>query len=442
MSVGMKDQKLSKRAQRKAENAAANNVGSLTNGNLFYAAGGIGALIGVGAIASFASILSESWGGGTSIPFIDMYDPKVVQSTFLSGEPNIVYCVSDKTEGGALPDLIGKIKAEVMKSKHGEGATFVAANCFRKSEVLENKTVAEKYGFGKNEGFLAVFVNRETPLQLNYLADAQQVSKQIVPLLKIEIKKAVYLKDFEVCQTGKSCIVLGGRTKMAAKASGEHFKEYMRSYRGLKMVAVDTGFYDLKLGSAFVEAQPRGDAMSSPADIDKDLLETDVVCIANVLQPKKSKTGRGEDEYKHFGKWLGSWEGDGVDGLMKDCQALGNTLNSTPDKAAEAEKEILELGFTELSEKPAIKAKGSDAKPKVINAEANPMFKGKKGKGKKRGDVGLAKGGKESVGRRPDEKAEDDDDAIFPDEEGSEGEEGEEENMFGDEAGEAVEEEA
>lgn len=113
MSVGMKDQKLSKRAQRKAENAAANNVGSLTNGNLFYAAGGIGALIGVGAIASFASILSESWGGGTSIPFIDMYDPKVVQSTFLSGEPNIVYCVSDKTEGGALPDLIGKIKAEV-----------------------------------------------------------------------------------------------------------------------------------------------------------------------------------------------------------------------------------------------------------------------------------------------------------------------------------------
>ena len=38
---------------------------------------------------------------------------------------------------------------QVMKSKHGEGATFVAANCFRKSEVLENKTVAEKYGFGE-----------------------------------------------------------------------------------------------------------------------------------------------------------------------------------------------------------------------------------------------------------------------------------------------------
>jgi len=440
----MKDGKLSKRAQRKAENAAANSGGSLTSGNAKYGLMGVAGVVVAGGLASFFSILADSLGNSTSIPFIDMYDNKVVQATFLSGEPNVVYCVSDKTEGGALPDLIGKIKAEVMKSKHAEGATFVAANCFRKSEVLDNKTVAEKFNFGKNEGFLSVFVNREKPLQLNYLADANQLAKQIVPLLKVEIKKAVYLKDFEVCQTGKSCVVLGGRTKMATKASNEYFKEYMRSHRGLKMVAVDTGFYDLKLGSSsFVEAQPRGEAMGSTESIDKDLLETDVVCIANVLQPKKSKSGRGEDEYKHFGKWLGSWEGDGVDNLLKECQTLSNTANSTPDKAAAAEEEILKLGFTQLSEKPAIKAKGSDAKPKVINAAENPMLKKAK-KGKKREDVGLKQGGKESVGRRPDEKAEEDDDAIFPDEGEGEGAEGEEEegNMFGDEAEEVVEEEA
>ena len=115
MSVGSKmaDGKLSKRAQRKAENAAANSSGSITSGNMMYVIYAVVALLVAGGVASFISILGDSFGGGTSIPFIDMTDSAVVQSTFLSGEPHVVYCVSDKTEGGALPDLIGKIKVEV-----------------------------------------------------------------------------------------------------------------------------------------------------------------------------------------------------------------------------------------------------------------------------------------------------------------------------------------
>ena len=34
------------------------------------------------------------------------------------------------------------------------------------------------------------------------------------------------------------------------------------------------------------------------------------VCVANVKQPKKSKSGRDPDTFKYFAKYMPSWEGE------------------------------------------------------------------------------------------------------------------------------------
>ena len=59
---------------------------------------------------------------------MDMSDKALTEKAFLSGEPYVIYCVSDKTEGGALPELIGKIKQEVSKSKHAQGVEVQPRN--------------------------------------------------------------------------------------------------------------------------------------------------------------------------------------------------------------------------------------------------------------------------------------------------------------------------
>ena len=70
------------------------------------------------------------------------------------------------------------------------------ANCFKPMKG-SGKTIAERFSFGKNEAFLAVFANEDPPLQLNYLQNAEYVAKQIKPRLKFGIQKIVYKKDWD-----------------------------------------------------------------------------------------------------------------------------------------------------------------------------------------------------------------------------------------------------
>jgi len=71
-----------------------------------------------------------------------------------------------------------------------------------------------------------------------------------VPLLKVAVKKVTYLKDFEGCKDGKSCLVLGGKTSTETENMEEIYEpSVLRQYRGLTTVKVDTSFYSVKLDS-------------------------------------------------------------------------------------------------------------------------------------------------------------------------------------------------
>ena len=95
-------------------------------------------------------------------------------------------------------------------------------------------------------------MNKEKPLQLNFLQSAKAVAKQITPLLNVGIKKVVYLKDFEQCQGLGGCMVLGGKQKALSTNMEEFYKEHLKTYRGLPVVSIDTGLYKIKLDEEFV----------------------------------------------------------------------------------------------------------------------------------------------------------------------------------------------
>lgn len=160
-------------------------------------------------------------------------------------------------------------------------------------------------------------------------------------------------------------------------------KPHLKTYRNVKVVSMDTGFYTLNLDSDFekmeVKDQEFGSAMCL---IRKEGGEEEEGAAKKDGEPEKKKT-------QYIAQYLSTWDGDAAVAFLEQCAAGGDD------------------NYFQLARKPRLQARPSE--PKVVKA---PPRKKEGGAAEDEVNDGTKKG-KEHVGQRPagmDEEGEVEDD--------------------------------
>lgn len=386
-------EKLSKKALLKQQNKEMNQSGGYDK-KFWYSCGALLLLFGGGAI-QFVYMLSQFMGGKTgqsgyqtsSIPMIDVEkEGDKLKDIFFGGQAHVLYCASEKTEDKPVPRIIGEIATKLAVQSGTETVTVHAANCFKK--MSSGRTIAQRFNFGKNEGFIAIYANGNKPVQLNYLPNAKNVAKQIKGYIARSIQKVVYLKDFDSCKQKKSCMVLMGKQQNALARAQSLIKPSLDHYRKVQVSSVDTSFWDLNIDSAF----------KPETGFEEDPMYGAAICVVKDKAGESDEEGASNEDKKkkpiYKAAVLPSWEGDAPLDFMKLC-----------DEGGAADWQVV---------KDHAEVKAISSKPKVVvpPEDAKAEFR------RKQQEAGLKKGGKEAVGRRAEEKDLDDlDDDFVPEDE-------------------------
>lgn len=370
------DKQMGKRALRKQANAKENDDGS--GPNKFYIGAGVLFLFcGLGAI-QFAMLVSEMFSGAVvGVQYIRLDQEDQLKQAFFSGEPHVLYCQGDKTEGTMVPQVVTELAKKVAQDKVIGDTKVIAANCFQK--MKSGKTIAERFDFGKNEGFIGVFANEDTPKMLNYLRSADHVLKQIKPMLKPTLAKIVYKNDWEETKKRKTFMILGAQKKPMLTNMEMVFQPLVKEFRRVKVVSVDTSFWKVDTSEEFDKLVP--------TDTDKDYGYA--MCVSRIAEEEEANADGTVKEVpanapkkpKYQAAYLKSWDGDAPRDFMIQCNNGG------------------EPEWTKLMRKVKVYARPSEAK--VVKAPPRPGQENSEG-------AGLKKGGKEKIGRREEETIEDD----------------------------------
>lgn len=381
--------KLSKKAMLKQANMEKNQTGKWDK-KFWYSCGALFLLFGGGAV-QFVYMLSQFMGGKTGpsgyqtsdITMLDVAkDEAKLKDIFFGGQAHVLYCASEKTEDKPVPRIIGEIATKLAVQSGTETVQVQAANCFKK--LTSGRTIAERFNFGKNEGFIGIFANGNKPVQLNYLPNAKNVAKQIKGYIAREIQKVVYLKDFDSCKTKKSCMILMGKQQNALARAQSLIKPSLDHYRKVQVNSVDTSFWDVNIDSAF----------KPETGFEEDAMYGAAICV--VKDKAGDEEGASKEDKKKKPTYraavLKSWEGDAPLDFMKLCDEGG---------AAD---------WTVVKDHAEVKAISSKPKIVVPPADAKAAFRKKQAE---KEDAGLKKGGKERVGSLPEEKEEDLDEEDF-----------------------------
>ncbi|CAD7923594.1 unnamed protein product [Amoebophrya sp. A120] len=436
---------MSKRALKKQENAALNSASLLTQKQFWY---GLGFMFLVGGISifQFGLMLSNLLGvanvANAGVHYVDVASEDAkLKEAFFGGDPHVLYCTGEKTELAPTPKVVVDLARMIQKDKKAGDTKFITANCFK--PMSSGKTIAERFSFGKNEGFVAVFANEDPPVQLNYLQSAEYVAKQIKPMLKTGITKIVYKKDWDKIKKKRSFLLLGGKTHPKLNNMHAVFSPEVKNYRKTKIATVDTSFWEVnQLDEEFVKALPApeedsefGTAMCvvkeptaggpEPDEEEDEKAEekakTEEEKRAEAKKAfKDGKDGKKEEEKKDEKNkkvkkyriaYLDSWEGDAPRQFLEKCAAGGEESWKVANKRPEVRV---------IPSKPKVVKRPSRGGAEKVTASE---------------DDGTKKGGKERIGRRADdeEKPEEEDDFEDFNPEQGEGEGEGEEGLFGTE---------
>ncbi|CAD7930016.1 unnamed protein product [Amoebophrya sp. A25] len=440
---------LGKKALKKQENEAKNGTPLLMTKQFWYGSVAIFLIFGAG-IMQFGMLMSDFIGkGGISVGgvrYIDSAtDDASLREAFFGGEPHVLYCSGNKTEHGLVPQVVTDMAKMIHKDKKTAATNFITSNCFK--PMKSGKTIAERFNFGKNEGFIAVFANDDPPVQLNYLQSAEYVVKQIKPQLKTGIVKIVYKKDWEKIRKKRSYLLLGAKSSVQITKMHEVYTPELKTYRKTRIASVDTSFWEINTSEEVKSVMPKedpdyglamcvvkvgkGDGLPEDDEEEdgeskgvKEKTEEEKRAEAKKAFKEKAASAAAESDKPAAGKksgkkwrigYLKDWEGDAPGEFLRACGAGGDESWQVTDKRPEVRV---------IPSKPKVvkrpgRGRGGAAADAAVGGD----------------DDGTRKGGKERIGRREEkskEEEDDEDDEPAPGE-GEEGGEEEEENLFGEE---------
>lgn len=237
--------------------------------------------------------------GPNALPVIEVTDSDALKKVFLSGEPHVVHCVSDATLDSGTPGSVN----ELYTSGGIEGVKFAFINCWKATE--SGKTLSQRFNLPRFDPVTITVANTLPAKTLK--------TKQAAELLKEQIQKnitpeVVAIKSLQAwnknCRSRNRCIIISGRKGAERKNAAAKMSPWMEKHRSLRVVDLDTGFWQVKLEEAVLNTRP-----TRPAE---EKFVADAICI--------SRSEKGEV----YAKFLQNWEEETGTAFLAECEKGGD----------------------------------------------------------------------------------------------------------------------
>merc|ERR1719203_2360546 len=136
------------------------------------------------------------------------------------------------------------------------------------------------------------------------VSKAEDLEKKLKPALKVDVSKISTLKSWSSsCTSRRACVVVGHKWPAQKDAAVTLLRPLLERHRAVKVVTLDTSFWQLKLDDAVMATRPAKEKGQKSADI---------LCLAR-------KEGNLSANETHVGRFLDSLDASSAGSLLAAC---------------------------------------------------------------------------------------------------------------------------
>lgn len=263
-------------------------------------AAGIGAitfLCGVGLYNFVSTVLGFVM--GTGVARIDVQDTATLKNVLFGGDPWLVYCVNNETENLRLPRVLEDSARDLSRST---GVRVGVVRCW--DQTQSGRSVAQRFKLNLKPPLSFVVANGNKPRVLDLLgiSKAEDLEKRVKPALEVKTYRIDTLKKWSsLCTSRRSCVVVGHRINAQRDTAVTLLRPLLDQFRAIKLVTLDTSFWQLKLEDELLATRPAGKSKEGRAD---------VLCLAREESAGNTTFG---------GKFLTDLDASKASSFMKAC---------------------------------------------------------------------------------------------------------------------------
>lgn len=223
----------------------------------------ISCMCGVGFVSFVSTVLKFL--AGTGITVIDVQDSVKLKSVLFGGDPWLIYCVTKETENLRLPSVL---EASSRSLYSNIGVQVGVLRCW--DEMATGRSVAKRFKLRDSPPLAFLVANGNQPRVVNFVgvSKLEDLERKIQPALKLEVVTVNSLKTWSnICTSRRACVVVGYKYSAQRDTALKALRPLHEKHRALKMVTLDTSFWQLKLEETVLTTRPTDKA-------------ADVLCLA------------------------------------------------------------------------------------------------------------------------------------------------------------------
>lgn len=275
---------------------------------------------------------------GTGVVPIDIEDTAKVKEVLFGGDPWLVYCFNNETAMQRLPKVLEDHSHDLRSSTGLRVATMACWDRTSSGRSIVQPNLAAgisgRFKLRANPPLAFVVANGDAPriINLQGLTKPEDIERKAKPALEVKTHKIDALKKWSsLCTSRRTCVVVGHKQKAQLDTALNFLKPLLDSNRAVKVVTLDTSFWQLKLDERLLAKRPQK-AGGGRADI---------FCITRGEGGGKNAT--------HSAAFLEDHSASGAGYFLQGCAARNDGL------------------LVELAAAPVIKARPT--KPKVVTPD-------------------------------------------------------------------------
>lgn len=253
--------------------------------------------------AGLFSFLATVWDfiQGNGVTNLDEKDTAMLKQVLFGGEPWLVYCVNNDTISQRLPKVLEDSARSLSSSL---GMKTGVLKCW--DSTASGRSVAQRFKLKLSPPLTFVVANGNKPRPVNMIgvSKAEDLEKKLKPAISVGTAKISTLKSWSSSCTGRrACVVVGHKYPAQKDAALNILRPLLESHRAVKVVTLDTSFWQLKLDDGVMATRPAKEKGQKSAD---------VLCLAR----RETEASANET---HVGRFLDSLDAYSAGSFLAAC---------------------------------------------------------------------------------------------------------------------------
>ncbi|CAE8581109.1 unnamed protein product [Polarella glacialis] len=208
-------------------------------------------LCGVGLISFISQMIDFARGSG--VVNIDVLDTPKLKSVLFGGEPWLIYCVNNQTANQRLPKVLEESSGGLWSRLSLQVGVL---HCW--DQTASGRSVAQRFKLRTSPPLAFVVANGNSPraLGMTGIAKVEDLEKKVKPGLLLDSSRIDTLKKWpQHCTSRRSCVVIGHKNTAQRDYALTVLKPLLERHRAVKLVTLDTAFWQLKLEDSLLSTR-------------------------------------------------------------------------------------------------------------------------------------------------------------------------------------------